>query len=274
MKFLKNKIMKKQLLILFTLFLTSYTLLKAQEPDFKFHLAFEDATGAKDTVWFIWDSTATNGYDIALGEMPISLTPNVFQVYFQLGLNDTGKVRAKPMNNTLSGASIEAQNYVYPIILRWDSSLFSNNNLPFIINQAYLDNEWFFLNNNWGANHLFNMLVTDSVDLPKFYYGSEEQFPMSFSFGYDPSLNTSIKYNLKNKLSIYPNPVNDYLQIKILKEKTPYTIQFFDLKGSCVMQQAIKDNNNKINIELLPKGVYFLKIFNEKSSTIQKIIKI
>jgi len=29
------------------------------QPQWKFHIAYEDATGAKDTMWFIWDESAT-----------------------------------------------------------------------------------------------------------------------------------------------------------------------------------------------------------------------
>jgi hypothetical protein len=40
------------------------------QPQWRFHLAFEDATGAKDTLWFIYDTTATIGWDSHLGEGP------------------------------------------------------------------------------------------------------------------------------------------------------------------------------------------------------------
>jgi len=31
------------------------------QPQWRFHLAFEDAIGAKDTLWFLYDTTATLG---------------------------------------------------------------------------------------------------------------------------------------------------------------------------------------------------------------------
>lgn len=41
--------------------------LSFSQPQWKFHVAFEDATNAKDTIWFIWDTTATfEGADTAL----------------------------------------------------------------------------------------------------------------------------------------------------------------------------------------------------------------
>jgi hypothetical protein len=44
------------------------------QPTWRFHLAFEDGTGAKDTIWFVFDTTATiwlpePGFSIDAGEM-------------------------------------------------------------------------------------------------------------------------------------------------------------------------------------------------------------
>jgi hypothetical protein len=49
--------MKKNLFS-FLLALTFCCSITAQ-PQWKFHIAYEDATGAKDTIWLIWDTTAT-----------------------------------------------------------------------------------------------------------------------------------------------------------------------------------------------------------------------
>ncbi len=41
----------------------------AAQPQWKFHVAYEDATGARDTIFFIWDTSAVvYGIDTALGE--------------------------------------------------------------------------------------------------------------------------------------------------------------------------------------------------------------
>ena len=73
--------MKKLLILLIALMLTQAVYVNAQ-PQWKFYLAFEDGIGAKDTMWFIWDTTATfMGYDTLLGEKPLSLNNNVFNVY-------------------------------------------------------------------------------------------------------------------------------------------------------------------------------------------------
>ncbi len=242
-------------------------------PQFKFHLAFEDATGAKDTLWLIWDSLATGNYDTIFGEKPVSLLPNAFQVYYCFG--DTLKVRA---DNTINGGTdllILAKNYTYPLTMYWDSSLIYHNNLPFTIGHAYLDNEWFFFNNDGSLIEEFNMMQTNSVLLPKFYYWSQEQFPLHFSMGYG-DLGISIKEE-KNKdtwVKIYPNPVFDKLVVE-LKDKLMINNQFqlIDINGKLLKQRSFSSNKISVDLSNLSKGIYFIEVFNNNFSYRKKIIK-
>ena len=172
--------MKKRYLFIF--FLSFLLKGYSQEPDFKFYLAFVDGSGAKDTIWVGWDSIATSGYDPIFNDTPQSL-PNdsSFRVYIKYGLLDSGKVKINPYSNTMVGMNIDAQNHVYPITMYWDTTLMNQNALPFVINQALLNNDWFFFNWNDPAYlQQFNMMITDSVQLPPFTWGSQNQFPMNF----------------------------------------------------------------------------------------------
>lgn len=267
--------MRKIQLIIICLILT-LSKANAQEPQFKFHLAFEDATGAKDTVWLIFDTLATSGYDTIFGEKPLSLLPNIFQVYLELGINDTGKVSAVPTSYELYGFPIMAQNYVYPINMYWDTSLIYNNNLPFVINTATLDNEWFFFNNNDALNHIYHMQYEDSIQLPWFSWGSQEQFPINFGFGYDYMLNTSI-INDKNKsipILLYPNPTSGKLLVKLKDDiEIILELKLMDVKGTILKQLFITNNKAIIDISDLPTGLYFIEVFNNRFSYREKIIK-
>jgi len=264
---MKNRIFT-YLIILFT----ASSTLKAQEPAFKFHLAFEDATGAKDTLWLIWDSLATNGYDALFGEEPVSIPNDTFQVYVRYSVTDTGKVKSYPFDYSGIGFQIHAKNYVYPINMYWDTSLIFNNNLPFTINMAILDNEWFFFQtNDPSLHHQYSMMYEDSIQLPWFYWGSQDHFPIIFSFGYDPFLETSIKEVNSSEVFIYPNPVSDQLYIKIPKKGT-YQVQIRDVNGKIVKEQFI-NLTNTVQVKELLQGLYFLELKNEKHHFIQKFIK-
>ena len=271
--------MKKQLLILITLFFTSCTIVKAQEPQFKFHLAFEDATGAKDTVWLIFDTLATSGNDTIFGEIPISILPDTFQVFVKINASDTGKVVAIPTNYELYGFQVMAKNYVYPIKLQWDTSLIHTNNLPFTINTAYLDNEWFFFNNDGSLNNQYNILTADSsyISLPSFNWGSQEQFPINFGFGYDYMLSTNILDNSNNTsyFKLYPNPSRTRINLTLdYNHDSIFEYYIMDLRGSILKSSIITSDNTEIDLSEISKGIYVISVINEKISFRELIIKL
>jgi hypothetical protein len=244
-------------------------------PQFKFHLAFEDATGAKDTVWLILDTLAI-GNDIIFGEIPISLPINTFQVYIELGINDIRKVVALPSNQGLYGFAIRSQNYVYPIKMYWDTSLIFNNNLPFDINVATLDNEFFFFSNNDpNLHHQYSMMFEDSIEIEPFSWGSQDHFPIDFAIGYDPNYGVGIRKEKEAaSITIYPNPVTTML---VIKHKNNYKetsfVRLTDVMGNIVRQEIFSSNELNLDIMNLPQGFYFIEVFNNDFRYKEKIIK-
>ena len=69
----------------------------------------------------------------------------------------------------------------------------------------------------------------------------------------------------KNKLSIYPNPAKDFIQIQ--SGENINSIEILSVDGKLVKQVAI--SNNSFNVSDLDKGIYYVKIGNR----IQKFIK-
>ena len=72
----------------------------------------------------------------------------------------------------------------------------------------------------------------------------------------------------KSTINIYPNPVKSILNIKT--DDKIKTIELYDEIGRKVKNLS---NSNVINLENLNKGIYYLKIQTEKSSSVEKIIK-
>ena len=77
--------------------------------------------------------------------------------------------------------------------------------------------------------------------------------------------------NIKTEnFKIFPNPFNEFLHVNFNGyELTNYTL--VDAIGKIVLSGNIKPGENTISTELIPKGVYFLKIGENSSSTIVKI---
>lgn len=88
--------------------------------------------------------------------------------------------------------------------------------------------------------------------------------------------NMSIKPNELENVKIYPNPVNDILNVSFTKEnslKTTYSV--YDLTGRLVKreQSATRQNIEELHVSTLSSGIYILMIENDDKSSSFKFIK-
>ena len=76
----------------------------------------------------------------------------------------------------------------------------------------------------------------------------------------------------KSKLSIYPNPFNDYLNILT---DNGGIINFYDLAGKLVSTSVLAKGTNSLNKSSLAKGVYIYQIKNASGEVVSsgKVIK-
>ena len=71
----------------------------------------------------------------------------------------------------------------------------------------------------------------------------------------------------KSKVFIYPNPVNDVLNID--SQEAVLNVEIFDLLGN----QILVSKSKTINVGTLQKGIYIVKIETDSETLIEKIIK-
>ena len=76
---------------------------------------------------------------------------------------------------------------------------------------------------------------------------------------------------LHNSLKLYPNPVTNIFTIES-KNSTISKVEIYTVLGKKIKE--ITSNFGSITIDKLPKGIYIIRIYSEKSSMIRKIIKI
>ncbi len=81
---------------------------------------------------------------------------------------------------------------------------------------------------------------------------------------------TSLNRELED-IKVYPNPVEDYLQVQFSNE-LPRQIELFNSLGLKVYQEVPKSSNLSIPTEGLKTGLYFLRISNDNSENLEKII--
>lgn len=255
------------------------------QPQWKFHVAYEDATGARDTLWFIWDETATFfGYDISLGEIPLSLNYDVFNVYvFNNGstTSDTLKTTAYPYSIGFE-EQVFAINFVLPITISWDSSLL---HAPFLppepvgwVNFARLYNNYFHWYGNMLGTSEFDMTITDSVQAPAsnntdpWAWESWYHFPMDISFHQDPSIVIIDRNKGDDGFIITPNPVSDILNFHSKRKFNKIVV--YDRYGRQVLKTEIDIEQKSIDISKLKSGIHIINFINHQNHNhYEKFIK-
>lgn len=97
---------------------------------------------------------------------------------------------------------------------------------------------------------------------------------LQFHMLMDANITISTKEELNANILLYPNPVSDKLQIKILQDKLNIDkMDVYNISGSKV-QSWNKDQiySNEMNVNNLTSGVYFVNVFSNQGSTTQKIV--
>ncbi|MCU4190037.1 T9SS type A sorting domain-containing protein [Flavobacterium sp. HXWNR29] len=73
----------------------------------------------------------------------------------------------------------------------------------------------------------------------------------------------------KTSFVVYPNPVNDVLNLQINNVASIKNVKIFDLQGKLLLQST----NETINVSELSKGIYIIKVSTENGETTKKFIK-
>ena len=122
---------------------------------------------------------------------------------------------------------------------------------------------------------LFNRPITSSsitkIDEVSFETNNKSH-GMDYEFYFDNLViknldNLDTENVTKESIKIYPNPVQDELNIQtnnLVKQ-----IEIFDLTGKKVLTSKSKN----INIQHLSKGTYLVKVITDKEELTQKVIK-
>jgi hypothetical protein len=78
-----------------------------------------------------------------------------------------------------------------------------------------------------------------------------------------------------SSLNIYPNPAIDHITIELSEPGSNIngTITIFGMSGLSLIQQQVQDSRPEINISLLPKGIYFVKLSSIEKNEFGKFIK-
>lgn len=81
----------------------------------------------------------------------------------------------------------------------------------------------------------------------------------------------SVEEFTQDQVQIFPNPIKD--NSFTIKVKTDLNYVIYDVLGKRVLAGQVSAQNNLVNVSILSKGVYILKLQNKTSSITKKLIK-
>ena len=121
----------------------------------------------------------------------------------------------------------------------------------------------------WNTDYLIFSGEIDDIKLVGVEFGIKniciEEFIVDEGVGLENTTMSATK--------IYPNPSQDYLEIK--REKKINRIEIYSMTGELLIEvDKINSTQTKINIEYLDNGAYFLKVYDKSGSeTATKFLK-
>lgn len=242
------------------------------EPQWKFYFAFEDATGARDTMWIGLDSAVTTfgpGENTQFGEVPFDVPEDVFSVYSDYSFTEWTQFKVSNIESSMN-VNVYASNYTLPLILSWDTALF---NAPVLqetaagplcnprLESSYLEG---MTNANWLHNQ-YSMIFDNHVFLPEAPWLLQPHFPMTFytDRGHNCDPLTASHTALANGIDLYPNPCVDVLNLRT--DALLQSMEVYNLQGQLLLQQQAglasgAGPEMRIDVNTLPPGMYLMHV--------------
>jgi S-formylglutathione hydrolase len=76
----------------------------------------------------------------------------------------------------------------------------------------------------------------------------------------------------ENKISLYPNPVNEELTIQI-NRKHPFKVEIINIHGKILYQSEETGTSHKVDLLSFSSGIYFVRVRSDDFTVMQKILK-
>ncbi len=132
-----------------------------------------------------------------------------------------------------------------------DSSMYGSfQNFKNIVHQSQVEENWFIDTlNNQSVYHAKIILDTLSIE---------------HHWSVDTILTTSINDMSVNNATIYPNPVNGTLQIKVDSEHEVSFLQIYDLSGRTLLQKQWTGSSVSVDVSQISTGMYLFSLGNKK----------
>ena len=84
---------------------------------------------------------------------------------------------------------------------------------------------------------------------------------------------TGIDIWLANSVTLYPNPANEYVDIRVSDNLHVKAMEVYDVYGKLVSTAVVTDNPTRINVSGLADGMYFVRVTTEQGLVTKTFVK-
>lgn len=114
----------------------------------------------------------------------------------------------------------------------------------------------------------YNFVDDNPMDGMNYYRLKQIDFDDQFEY----SSIRVIEIEVENNTKVYPNPVQDFLNIE-LSSTEDVMISIFNLNGQLLREMTANESITRINFSDLEAGIYIVRITNSTTQSVQKIVK-
>ena len=93
---------------------------------------------------------------------------------------------------------------------------------------------------------------------------------------WSPAINvttTGIESWLANSVTLFPNPANEYVDIRVDGDLNVSMMEVYDVYGKLINTVNVVDNPTRINVSGLANGMYFVRVTTEKGTVTKSFLK-
>jgi len=209
---------------------------------------------------FQMDDICISGSNIILSKYPMIFLPGITMGWYAISSNN---------GSTWTNLTISSN---YPAI----TSMVSNSSLVFASTSSGV-----FMSTNNGYNWIditdnIDNLNTQKIIINNGYlyvstvHGAVWRRPLSDFSGIFNNISTNY-FNI----SLFPNPATNTLTLNLgqLKDIQNTTVNIYDIQGKLLLQQNIMQQQTELNISSFAKGIYIVKVTNDKETMQSKFVK-
>jgi hypothetical protein len=121
-----------------------------------------------------------------------------------------------------------------------------------------------------GSPNLLPEAATISSDNSKIYYHKKVGGIFKI-FLREKVIPTNIDNNKKHtEIVIFPNPASNAIFIKANNYSGDYEVEIYNVLGICVLKSVIQES---IDVSILAKGIYYIKVMQEDRTIVKQIVK-